>query len=263
MLDYPPLRRMTAAQFQDKEIIHDFTQATGSPAPAPGSATLYRNSAAAYVAMLVLGDIRPPWAADDHFPAQVTTTDSQRHSWKILRHSFLQWDLNALVIFGEAICRQLAKLCKQRGHSLVGCVAQPTFSCTAPAPGSAVLCGRRAAMTPLLDGHLQISNWRCSLCREKRESTTDDTPRRVLLLWPVVETTKKRTTALRTGGIEAVVSKPPSGWSWPHTSKQWSPSPFDQSTPLSAQAPTGRTRWVFNTQESDAIWQASRRYQPA
>jgi len=118
-------------------------------------------------------------------------------------------------------------------------------------------------MTPLLDGHLQISNWRCSLCREKRESTTDDTPRRVLLVWPVVETTKKRTTALRTGGIEAVVSKPPSAWSWPHTSKQFSPSPFDQSTPLSAQAPTGRTRWVFNTQESDAIWQASRRYQPA
>ena len=158
-----------AAQFQDKEIISDFTRATGLPAPAPGSATLYRNSAAAYVTKLVIGDIRPPWATAP-FPDQDTTADSQRHSWKILRHSFLQWDLEALVIFGTAICQQLQKLCKQRGHALVGCVAQPTFSCTAPAPGSAVLCGRRAAMTPLLDGHLQISDWRCSLCREKREN---------------------------------------------------------------------------------------------
>ena len=164
-------------------------------------------------------------------------------------------------VFGDAVQKHFAAVANQRGLQVAGFVGRPLYSCTAVNERENRLCGKLAAMSPLLQFSEEARHWYCQEC-ESKAAVSAATPRRVIRLYLLVKTDARGMmpgqlrghTPLRQAPLDVVVTAPPRAWQWNGTV---------QLEPLSGSPPAPKKQaglYHYTPTESDCIWQASAKY---
>ena len=128
-----------------------------------------------------------------------------------------------------------------------------------------------AAMSPLLEQRAAHKHFVCARCRDEAgvAPASGSAPRRVLLLYLLVHTVPGRSTVLRTSALHVLVDAPQEGAQWglelaggPPELRKAIPTRV-QGKGISKGKRKCKSLYVFDAEESQAIWAEARSYQEA
>ena len=117
-------------------------------------------------------------------------------------------------------------------------------------------------MTPLLEVERSEQVWRCCECKGLPTQNVSD--KRILQVWPLIQTKSGNGTIMRTGGIELVIYPPPTAWRWPSNAGNTYVKQFEHAQSANPHRldikSESRNLWLFSEVESDALWHLAQRY---
>ena len=189
-----------------------------------------------------------PFAADAYQVREPNTL----HAYS--RATFLRWDKDtSKAVFGCCICDIFMEEAEEHNLDFVGVVGRPLYACGARLPDSANLfCMNVASMSPLLKFKGGKQSWRCSKCATAGNDA--ETSRRMMKLYPLVQTNAGHQTPMRAKLVVAALHAPPDEFNWKNSSGQANRI----STPMLHGFKT--TFATFTPDESKAIWLPSTSY---
>ena len=206
------------------------------------------DAAVQYIHVNLLQDLSPPWMEKDFAQALPGEGVLSRY----LKPCFLKWDIaSAGVLFGEVMTRTLSHAANSVGCTAVSIVGRPLYVCTQPS-GTGV-CGRVAAMSPLMEQRGDQKVFMCRWCKHYNAAlpVSGSRPRRVMQLYLQVRVAGGAITFMRTKPLRIMVAAPTSAWGTGDALPASSCLPVAMPTTGSDTAPV---HFVFSEAESEAIW---------
>ena len=144
-------------------LIEEYATLKGQALPARGDQMANENmfkAAVQYIHVNLLQDLSPPWIG--HNFSQALPGDGVLARY--LKPTFLRWPLEAVgTLFGREILETWNEKCNRVDLDLGAVVGRPLYVCTRKLPSRKV-CGRIAAMSPLMDQRQKHTEFVCKDC---------------------------------------------------------------------------------------------------
>ena len=151
------------------------------------------------------------------------------------------------------------------GLALAGIVGRPLYACTAlkrqGTTETLTPCGAVASMSPLLEFPEERKEWRCPDCLRCNAPVSDSVPRRIVRVYPSVQTTGTSMTPMRSLPVLLHVFVPPETFSWGQ--QNVNSDAEKPAVPLKLPGDDRCLLFQFSGAESDFIWLAARSYMVA
>jgi hypothetical protein len=259
---------LSGASLQQKQpwkhiLVTDYCKMTNGYAVVPpqGSPAWkdFYQKAIRHAQALILQDLNPPFL-ENAFSGH----PSSKHTLSAYsRATFLRWDEAASTYaFGDDIIAGFRETIARYKFEFAGILGRPLYVCGAPKPISdssgdlpqeVPFCMNVASMSPLLVFKDERQLWRCALCAKAGVLATSS--RRMLRLYPLVQTHAQGTTPMRSKHVIVAVEPPPDEFDW----KQAAFSKGD-GIPSRPIRHLQTAPWEFTGDESRAIWLSSTSY---
>ena len=213
-----------------------------------------------FIHLVLLRDLRPPWL-EHNFPQALP---GEGLLSRFTRPSLLYWRADEVInLFGNDVHCQLADAADAVDLVFAGVIARPLYKCTEVKDESTgEVCMNVASMSPFLQNTASRSAYRCRDCVAKAQGAqaapgSASASLRCLWAYPMVQGVDGQPIPLRVGTkIRLLVHAPPATWGWGTT------LPAELPTHAAAAEPEQQSAWYkYNTEESAAIWFASKDYQ--
>jgi hypothetical protein len=246
-----------------EEIVADYCKLKDATAMVPMQGSrkwlALLSEALRHVHARILQDISPPFLTR---ACGAQTSDSLS---AYTRATFLFWDGDKITqVFGKEIVSDFQRRAGAHDLELAGILGRPLYQCGAVKPDSGswvnptssdlepkledFYCNNVASMSPLLQFRNEQKRWKCASCAKL--NTGASTSRRVLHLYPLVFTTGKKMTPLRSHAAYAALHAPSSEFDWSQTGGTLAEGSI-------AMPFRSKTFAAFNASESRKIWLTS------